>query len=122
MRNRRGQILTLIEILVVVAILVGLAAVLIPRYTGIGGAKGPGQPASPKERAQAVDCMNNLKQIRDAIEIYLQTGDKPPASLTELESSGITGKVTTCAVSGTPYSYDPGQGKVWCTTPGHEGY
>lgn len=122
LRNNRGQIFTIIEILVVVAILVILGKVLLSGYLGAGGSGKPGGAASPKERAQGVDCMNNLRQIRYAIDMDVQADEAPPASLADLASSGISGRITQCPVSGQPYSYDPGQGRVWCTTPGHEGY
>ena len=121
LRNNRGQIATILEIVVVVAMIVMLAYTLLPRYIG-GGTKESGGPAAPIERAKGVDCQNNLQQVRYAITMYQQSSERPPASIADLKSSGISGDVTRCPVSGTPYSYDPGQGKVWCTTPGHERY
>ena len=121
LRNDRGQIFTIIEILVVVAIIVVLGSVLMRGYLG-GGSKTPGGPATPKERAQGVSCMNNLQQIRYAITMVQQTSEKAPASLADLTSSGISSSMMKCDVSGTSYGYDPAQGRVWCTTPGHERY
>lgn len=120
LRNNRGSIFTLIEILVVVSIMLILANVLLRGYMG-AGSKTPGGPATPKERAQGVDCMNNLRQDRMAIDMYQQTGEQQqyPASLAD---SGVSGQVTQCPISQKPYSYDPSTGRVWCTTPGHEKY
>jgi len=121
LRNNRGQIFTLIEILVVVAIIVGAGLLLSRSY--LGGGKGRDGVATPEERARGVDCMNNLRQIRNAIEMYRQANqEKPPMSLAQLESSGISGSITKCSVSGTPYTYDPASGRVSCNTPGHERY
>ena len=122
LRNNRGQLFTLIEILVVVAIIAGVGLMLARGYLG-GGAGGPGKAPTPKERALGVDCMNNLQQIRNAIEMYRQANEeKMPMSLAQLESSGVGSSITKCSVSGTPYSYDPATGRVWCATPGHERY
>ncbi|HUV03717.1 MAG TPA: type II secretion system protein [Armatimonadota bacterium] len=116
--NNRGQIFTLIEILVVIAIIAAAGLFLARGYLG-GGAGDTAR--APKERAEAVDCMNNLRQIRSAIEMYQQANaEKPPTSLAALESSGVSSSMTKCSVSGTAYIYDPASGRVSCTTPGHE--
>jgi len=121
LRDKRGQ-WAIIEIVVVVAILAVLAYILVPRYIG-GSNKGGNGPATPIERAKSVDCMNNLRTIRMAADMYRQTSeDRLPASLADLKSSGISGSVTRCPVSETTYSYDPATGRVWCTTPGHDRY
>lgn len=120
LRNNRGQIGTLIEILVVVAIIVVAGLWISNTYLGAGKKAGDGGPASPKERAQGVDCANNLRQIRTAIDMYRQENEKRPTSLQDLR--GLSESMFKCSVSGTPLSYDPSQGRVWCTTPGHENY
>ena len=103
----------------VVAIIVGAGLLLTRGYLRGGSQK----VATPKERALGVDCMNNLQQIRNAIEMHRQANqEKPPTSLAQIESSGVGSSITKCSVSGTPYSYDPASGRVWCATPGHERY
>lgn len=124
LRNNRGQIFTLIELLVVAAIILGASYFMLDGYVG-GGTKSKGSvhAATPIERGHAVDCMNNLRQIRYAITMYQQDGDKYPPSLDELaERYRFPSSMLECDVSGKPYTYDATQGKVSCTTPGHENY
>lgn len=120
LRSNRGQIFTLIEILVVVAIIVVAGLWISNTYLGVGKKAGSGGPATPIERGQGVDCANNLHQVRMAIDMYKQDNEKPPASLQDLR--GLMESMFKCSVSGKPFSYDPATGRVWCTTPGHENY
>lgn len=122
LRNNRGQ-LAIIEIVVVVVIIVALAYFLIPKYIGSAGqGVKNGGPPTPMERANGVECMTNLSQVRQAIGMYQQSNEKAPTALSDLSSVGVTGSISKCPITGTPYSYDPSQGRVWCTTPGHEKY
>jgi len=120
LRSNRGQIGTLVEILVVVAIIVVAGLWISNTYLGVNKKAGDGGPASPKERALGVDCANNLYQIRYAMDMYRQDNEKPPPSLKDLR--GLSDSMFYCSVSGKPLSYDPSTGRVWCTTPGHEKY
>lgn len=124
LRNSRGQILTIIEILVVVAILVVAGLYISQNYLGRSGSGDvQGAPETPIERAQSVDCMNNLRQIRYAIQLHQQTQDSPPASLDDIQKSGgLSSSMMKCPISGQPYAYDPAEGKVKCLQPGHGAY
>ena len=65
MKARAGRAFSLVEILVVLVILCVLAAYLMPHY--LSSTKSPGGKVveSPKQRAQSVECINNLQQIHD---------------------------------------------------------
>src|SRR5665647_1152703 len=74
-RKREG--FTLVELLVVIAIIAILAAILFPIF------------AKAREKAQQARCINNLKQMASAIELYEDdyTGCIMPASI----GSGVPG-------------------------------
>ena len=122
--GRRGS-WTLVELVVALAILVALAAWLLPRYlTTHASVNGHDTIQAPIQRAQGVDCANNLRQIRLAITMAQQTNDHFPASLNELTTSGsgLTPQMLVCPVSKMPYVYDPNTGRVNCPYPPHRGF
>ncbi len=110
----------LVELLVVLAILLILAIWLLPKYTG-RGTEPSGQPRkTPENAALAVQCRNNLQQIRLSIRMARPTGEEPlPASLHDLR---LPAEMLFCPVSKQPYWYDPQTGRVQCPTPSHEGF
>lgn len=122
LRNNRGQMLTIIELLVVAVIIVCAGLWVANSYVSKAKSTGGKTTATPLGRAVGVDCQNNLQQIRYAVTMYQQSDDKLPTALTDLKSYGVTDTLNKCPISGKPYTYDAAQGKVWCTTPGHEKY
>src|SRR5215467_480464 len=62
LQPRRG--FTLIELLVVIAIIAILAAILFPVF------------AQAREKARAVSCLSNMKQVDLAWQMYLQDYDE----------------------------------------------
>ena len=77
---------TLIELLVVIAIIAILAAILFPVF------------AQAREKARAISCISNIKQVTLAHMQYIQDYDE---TLGDLEEGAITGQATT-SHNGTP--------------------
>lgn len=122
--GRRGS-WTLIELVVAMAILVALAAWLLPRYlSSTKNAAGQTTIQAPIERAHGVDCANNLQQIRYALTMAQQTNDRYPANLSELltNGSGLSRQMLFCPVSKMAYVYDPATGRVSCPYPPHRSF
>lgn len=75
-------------------------------------------------RSKDAVCMNNLRQIRDAVEIAKTSGaddaDALPKTLAEVR--GLGNDMKQCPIGKEPYEYDPATGKVHCPHPGHEKY
>jgi general secretion pathway protein G len=69
LRNREGQEgFTLIEMMVVVAIIAVLVAVLVPNFM------------RARAQAQTTSCMMNLKEIATALELYQTDNDQYPTA------------------------------------------
>jgi prepilin-type N-terminal cleavage/methylation domain-containing protein/prepilin-type processing-associated H-X9-DG protein len=60
---RKPNAFTLIELLVVIAIIAILAAILFPVF------------AQAREKARAISCVSNIKQLNMAVRMYLQDND-----------------------------------------------
>lgn len=114
MTGRRAG--SLVEILVVMLLLVGLAVFLVPRY--LTGGKTTGNKAlAPKQRAQQTVGVSNVQQIQQAIQMYRMDHDEQlPPSLQDLKRYGVTDEMLIDPVSKQPLSYDPQTGKVTGTS------
>jgi prepilin-type N-terminal cleavage/methylation domain-containing protein len=114
---------SLVEILVVVAVIVVLSAITMSVYMGHGGVGAPpGKAHSPVERAKDTVCSSNLRQVRAAIsmEQMNEENNKFPASLKELK--GLPKDFLLCPEGKEPFQYNPETGEVHCVHPGHEKY
>jgi len=88
---QRRTAFTLIELLVVIAIIAILAAILFPVF------------AQARERARAITCISNLKQIGTGCMMYIQDWDETyPLGYTWDSNNGIWGG-TMWTVSLAPY-------------------
>lgn len=104
---------SLIEILLVVALLVVLMAFLAPRYLGGKDPATGKKIASPRERAKAVEGVSYVSQINQAIEMYKSDNeDQLPPNLQELKVYGITEEMLLDPVTKQPLAYDPQTGRV----------
>jgi prepilin-type N-terminal cleavage/methylation domain-containing protein len=122
---KRRHAFSLIEILVVVAIIVVISSITFSVYLGHSKNAPAGKAHAPMERARDVVCMQNLRSVRQCIEAArsLDTdASEPrfPAALTDMRE--LSGELRACPEGKEPYQYDPTTGKVRCVHPGHETY
>jgi len=108
-RNGRSSGFTLIELLVVIAIIAILAAILFPVF------------AQAREKARAITCISNLKQVGTGMMMYVQDYDETLVPW-QLESKDEFGFVNSYdrliqpytkngVVTGCPSDISPGTGK-----------
>lgn len=100
-RGRKG--FTLIELLVVIAIIAILAAILFPVF------------ARARRAAQRTACLNNLKQIGNAIHMYVQDWDN---KFPLVQGFGPTLDPITSLWNGVPGTYRPGSTSTTVTRRG----
>jgi prepilin-type N-terminal cleavage/methylation domain-containing protein len=115
----------LIEILVVLAIIMVLAAILLPRYLGGTDPITKKKVASPRERARQVEGVAYLSQINQAIMMYRMDNDgQNPPDLRALKSYGVTDEMIFDPVNRRLIPYDPTTGRVGTggNAPGTGGY
>ena len=131
----------LIELLVVIILIAVLAGVYFAWYSpkrakqlkqavesgeptqvpvgGTGGAGGGGPQTvlgQALQKGQSVECMNNLRQLRAAIQMYVADNGSYPPNLQALNLPNMM----RCPVTGQAYVYDPRTGTVKC--PAHPNY
>ena len=114
-----------------VGVLVVLVIIMLGYYFFMRGGNMGSGPVGPHgeqtiykaaiNKASGVECMSNLRQIRQAIQMYEQTNEKKPAALTDLKANGVIAAMLICPVTKKPYAYDPATG-VRCTDPPHAKY
>lgn len=124
--ERGASMLGLLGAAAIVLILVGVVYVYNP-FDG-GGILGTSVPA-PKgsqartsvgrafEKGHEVECINNLSQIRQAIQIRRTTEDGAPTTIVDL---GLPTSMLSCPIGKVKYLLDPVSGSVRCPHLGHE--
>jgi hypothetical protein len=115
--------LGLVEIVVVVAVLLILAAVLLPRYVG---GQAPERKAlsvrAPMTLVRESVCASNLRMVRQSLELR-RGADLEGAGVGSLvELRELPSESCRCPVGGEEYLYDPRTGRVQCPHPGHENF
>ncbi len=128
----RRKAFALVELIVVIVLIAIAAGVYFAWYSpkrakqlkqAVGGppTQVPGTAQTVLGRAlqkgQSVECMNNLNQIRQAIQMYVIDNGAYPQSLAELN---LPANMLRCPVTGQAYQYDPSTGQVRC--PAHPKY
>lgn len=104
---------TLIEILVVVAIMCVLAAIILPRYIGGKDPVTGKKVHAPRERAQQTAGVAYIEQINQAMQMYKQDHDDQfPPNLQALKTYGVTDEMLLDPITRQPLSYDPRTGVV----------
>lgn len=99
--SRKG--FTLIELLVVIAIIAILAAILFPVF------------GMAKERARQVHCLNNLKQLSNAVVLYANDNSGTvPYTITDRIPGYLEGKRDWCGMLDSPGGpVDPTKGSIY---------
>ena len=105
--------LGLVEVLVVLALLVVLAAFLYPRLAGGGKDAAGRKAASPKERAEQTAGVSYQQQINQAIALYRMDNDgQNPPDLKALKRYNVTDEMLLDPVTKQRLAYDPRTGRV----------
>jgi prepilin-type N-terminal cleavage/methylation domain-containing protein len=109
---------SLIEILVVVAIILILSAIYLPRLTGGRDPLSGKRHASPTQKAHQVATVSYVGQIQQAISMYkMDNEDRLPQNLQELKRYGVTEEMLMDGASGQPLLYNPQTGEVTSPMP-----
>jgi general secretion pathway protein G len=100
----RNKGFTLVELMVVVAIIIILAAILVPRYLDV------------TDQAKASKCVANQRTLEGSASVYMADNNGTmPAGLSDLVGQYVQ-VVPDCPGEGGAYSYDPATGAVTCSS------
>ncbi|MFN7172560.1 MAG: prepilin-type N-terminal cleavage/methylation domain-containing protein [Fimbriimonadaceae bacterium] len=112
----------LIELLIVIVIIALLVTAFSTGGFGLFGGDGEkkGAPQIVRESAIGVECQNNIRSVRQAIEMAKLNDIDSFAPPQTLEETRLGSNFYICPVGKQPYVYNPSTGQVSCTHPGHE--
>lgn len=99
MKDQRG--FTLLEMMVVVAIIAILAAILIPNFT------------RARAQAQTAACLGNVKTIATALELYYTDNEKYPPNLSKTNVDASFSKTMDGYLNQIPVDPAAGSGKYY---------
>lgn len=99
MKNQRG--FTLLEMMVVVAIIAILAAILIPNFT------------RARAQAQTAACLGNMKTIATALELYYTDNETYPPNLAKTPVDSTFAKTMDGYLNQIPVDPAAGAGKYY---------
>lgn len=103
------------------AIIIGVIALIVVTVViVIAGRPAPARhqavpSSSPINRALNLECRSRLRNLENAIQIYMAENGHRPESLEQINE--LDNSIKFCPVTGRPYVYDPLTGNVVC--PGH---
>ena len=102
MKQNRKSGFTLVEIMIVVAIIGLLAAIAVPSFL------------SARKKSQQKACLNNLRQISGAIDQYKLDNANSTPTLANLVGATAYIKATPVCPAGGTYSIDAAAGTASC--------
>ncbi|MGQ9463947.1 MAG: type II secretion system protein [Candidatus Fervidibacter sp.] len=110
----KGQ--TLVMLLVVILIIAIVAAFIYlskpAQSPQTGGQEARTTYGAALQRAKEVECMNNLHQVRQAVQMFAaEQGANPPSLQSVRFPAGVQ---PFCPIAKVPYTYDPNTGTVKC--------
>lgn len=103
-------------LLVVILIIAVVAAfVYLSQHTQSLNTSGEGAKTTygaAMQRAKEVECMNNLYQVRQSVQMFVaEQGTNPPSLQSVRFPAGVQ---PFCPIAKVPYTYDPNTGTVKC--------
>jgi general secretion pathway protein G len=111
--KRKSRGFSLIEILIVAAIILILSAIYLPQLTGGRDPLSGKKHASPVQKAHQVATVSYISQIQQAITMYkADNEDQFPPTLQDLKRYGVMDEMLIDSATGKPLQYNPQTGEI----------